>query len=88
MLSERSSGQWQWMRSTRPIDSTSRQVLLMDSPQSHRKRTALLAEVVFIILLILWTAGLVTGHSFAGFLHVLLVVALLVLVIFQLHPFR
>jgi hypothetical protein len=60
----------------------------MDIPKWHRKRTALLAEIAFIILLILWTAGLVTGHSFAGFLHALLVVALLLLVTFQFHRFR
>lgn len=60
----------------------------MDTPQWHRKRTALLAEIAFIILLILWTAGLVTGHSFAGSLHILLVVALLLLVTFQFHRFR
>jgi Family of unknown function (DUF5670) len=76
------------MRSTKPIHPSANQVVLMAGRRWYRKRTTLLAPIVFIILLILWTAGLMTGHSFAGFVHVLLVIALLVFVIFQLHPFR
>jgi hypothetical protein len=39
--------------------------------------------MIFLILLILWLLGLVSGHAFGGFVHLLLLVAVAVLV-FQL----
>jgi len=36
---------------------------------------------IFIILLVLWLAGLMTGYTVGGALHVLLVIAIIVVVI-------
>lgn len=36
---------------------------------------------IFIILLILWLLGLVSGTTLGGFVHVLLVIAVVVLII-------
>jgi hypothetical protein len=36
---------------------------------------------IFVILLILWLLGLVSGYTMAGFIHILLVIALVILVI-------
>ncbi len=36
---------------------------------------------IFIILLILWLLGLVTSYTLGGFIHILLVVALVVIII-------
>ncbi len=36
---------------------------------------------IFVILLVLWLLGLVTGTAFGGFIHILLIVALAVAVI-------
>jgi hypothetical protein len=36
---------------------------------------------IFVILLILWLLGLVSGHTMGGVIHVLLVIAIIVLVI-------
>ena len=36
---------------------------------------------IFVILLILWLLGLVTSYTLSGFIHILLVLALVVLVI-------
>jgi hypothetical protein len=36
---------------------------------------------IFIILLVLWFLGLVTSYTFGGFIHILLVVAVIALVI-------
>jgi hypothetical protein len=36
---------------------------------------------LFAILLILWLLGLVSGYTISGFIHILLVIALVVLVI-------
>jgi hypothetical protein len=36
---------------------------------------------VFVILLVLWCLGLVTSYTLGGFIHILLVLALVVLVI-------
>jgi hypothetical protein len=38
---------------------------------------------IFVILLVLWLLGVVTTYTFGGFIHILLVLALIVLV-FQL----
>jgi len=36
---------------------------------------------IFVVLLVLWFLGLVTSYTMGGFIHVLLVVALIVFVI-------
>ncbi|MDQ2900045.1 MAG: lmo0937 family membrane protein [Acidobacteriota bacterium] len=36
---------------------------------------------IFVILLVLWLLGLVTGMALGGFIHVLLVIAIIVAVI-------
>jgi Family of unknown function (DUF5670) len=36
---------------------------------------------IFVILLILWLLGLVSSYTLGGFIHILLVIALVVLVI-------
>jgi Family of unknown function (DUF5670) len=36
---------------------------------------------IFVILLVLWLLGLITSYTLGGFVHILLVLALVVLVI-------
>ena len=36
---------------------------------------------IFIILLVLWLLGLVTSYTMGGFIHVLIVIAVVVLII-------
>ena len=36
---------------------------------------------IFVILLIAWLLGLVSGYTFGSFIHILLVIALVVLVV-------
>ena len=36
---------------------------------------------IFVILLVLWLLGLVSGYTMGGFVHVLLVIALIVVVV-------
>lgn len=36
---------------------------------------------IFVILLILWLLGLVSGYTMGGFVHILLVVAVVILLI-------
>ena len=36
---------------------------------------------IFVILLIMWLLGLVSSYTFGGFIHVLLVLAVIVLII-------
>ena len=38
-------------------------------------------ETIAVILVILWLLGLVSGYALGGFIHVLLVVALIVVVL-------
>jgi hypothetical protein len=36
---------------------------------------------IFVILLILWVLGLISGYTIGGFIHVLLVIAIVVMLI-------
>jgi hypothetical protein len=36
---------------------------------------------IFVILLIMWALGLVTSYTLGGFVHILLVIALVILVV-------
>jgi uncharacterized protein DUF5670 len=36
---------------------------------------------IFVILLVLWLLGLITNYTMGGFIHVLLVIAVIVLII-------
>ncbi len=36
---------------------------------------------IFVILLVLWLLGLVSGYTLGGFVHILLLIALVVIVI-------
>jgi Family of unknown function (DUF5670) len=36
---------------------------------------------IFVILLVLWLLGLVSGYTLGGFVHVLLVIAVVILII-------
>ena len=36
---------------------------------------------IFVILLILWLLGLVSGYTLGGFVHILLVIAVVVLIL-------
>jgi hypothetical protein len=36
---------------------------------------------IFVVLVILWVLGLVSGHTIGGFIHILLVIAIVVVLI-------
>jgi hypothetical protein len=36
---------------------------------------------VFVVLLVLWLLGLMTSHTMGGFIHILLVIAIVVLLV-------
>jgi hypothetical protein len=45
------------------------------------KENEIMLWTIFVILLVLWLLGLVTSYTFGGFVHILLVLALVVLVV-------
>jgi hypothetical protein len=47
---------------------------------SHKGGTTML-WTIFVILLVLWLLGVVTSYTLGGFIHLLLVIALVVLLI-------
>ena len=49
-------------------------------PERRRKETPML-WTIFVILLVLWLLGLVTSYTLGGFIHILLVIAVIVIVI-------
>jgi hypothetical protein len=36
---------------------------------------------IFVILLVLWLLGLVSSYTFGGFIHILLVIAVVILIV-------
>ena len=43
---------------------------------------------IFVILLIMWALGLVTSYTMGGFIHILLIIAVVVLAINLIHGCR
>ena len=58
-------------------------VELLTPERLESKEGTIMLWTIFMILLVLWLFGLVGGYAFGGFVHLLLVVAVIVLV-FQL----
>jgi hypothetical protein len=52
---------------------------LLDPPFAKRRNKML--ETIAVILIVLWILGLVTSSTMGGFIHVLLVIALIVILV-------
>jgi Family of unknown function (DUF5670) len=50
-------------------------------PRMGSERRKAMLWTIFVILLVLWLLGLVTSYTMGGFIHILLVLAVVVLVI-------
>jgi len=50
-------------------------------PESKEGGEDTVLWTIFVILLILWLLGLVSGYALGGFIHILLVIAVVVLII-------
>jgi predicted ferric reductase len=55
-------------------------VICCDGGNEHREVITML-WTIFVILLVLWAVGLVSSYTLGGFIHILLVLALVVLLI-------
>jgi hypothetical protein len=82
-------GQNELHRAPTPIKFALRSVWASDciainpKPRFQIKESKSMLWTIFVILLVLWLLGLVTSYTFGGFVHILLVLAVIVLV-FQL----
>ena len=47
----------------------------------HRGKEGRMLWTIFVILLVLWLLGLVSGYTMGGVIHILLVIAIIVLVV-------
>ena len=47
----------------------------------HKKEERLMLWTIFVILLVLWLLGMVSSYTIGGFIHLLLLIALVVLII-------
>jgi len=54
--------------------------LVCDKHPSKRERIIML-WTIFVILLVLWLLGIVTSYTLGGFIHVLLVIALIMVLV-------
>jgi fatty acid desaturase len=50
------------------------------SPPSQNRRTATMLWTITIVLFILWVLGLVSSYTMGGWIHILLVLAVIVLI--------
>jgi hypothetical protein len=56
-------------------------MLVLASRQPTRLKEALMLWTIFVILLVLWLLGMVSSYTLGGFIHILLVVAIVVVLI-------
>jgi hypothetical protein len=52
-----------------------------DTRRSPNEEEPTMLWTIFVILLILWLLGLVSGYTLGGFIHILLVIAVVVLIL-------
>jgi hypothetical protein len=52
-----------------------------DSRKERRGRILRMLWTIFVILLVLWLLGMVSSYTLGGFIHILLVVAIVVVLI-------
>jgi Family of unknown function (DUF5670) len=53
----------------------------MSHKDLNPKGTSIMLWTIFVILLVLWLLGLVSSYTLGGFIHLLLVIAVVVLII-------
>jgi hypothetical protein len=53
----------------------------MEGTNSVLRKESNMLWTIFVILLILWLLGLVSGYTMGGVIHILLVIAIIVLVV-------
>jgi uncharacterized protein DUF5670 len=73
-------GTWNLELGTRKIGTS----FAVNSPGCLRWRIGgddIMLWTIFIILLVLWLLGLISGYTLGGFIHILLVIAVVVLII-------
>jgi uncharacterized protein DUF5670 len=56
-------------------------MLVLATRQPARLKEALMLWTIFVILLVLWLLGMVSSYTMGGFIHILLVVAIVVVLI-------
>lgn len=56
-------------------------VNVLGNSVGHKQEEEKMLWTIFVILLVLWLVGLVSSYTMGGFIHLLLVIALVVLVI-------
>jgi hypothetical protein len=61
--------------------SERRQHLHVTLPAHSNNKETHMLWTIFVILLVLWLLGLVTSYTFGGYIHLLLLIALVVVVI-------
>jgi hypothetical protein len=54
---------------------------MIDKPTPKMRRTFIMLYTIAVVLVILWLLGLVTSYTLGGFLHVLLVIAVVMVLL-------
>ena len=51
------------------------------NPETKKERTITMLYTIAVVLIILWLLGLVTSYTMGGFIHILLVIAIVVVLL-------
>jgi hypothetical protein len=66
------------------VRSTAADFGILDSRQRHRRfkqEDTIMLYTIAVVLIILWLLGLVTSYTVGGFIHILLVVAVIMILV-------
>jgi len=70
-----------WRSSTKPLATFILPDLQVFSRIMNRKGVSVMLWTIFVILAILWLLGMVSGVTMGGFIHLLLVIAIVVVLL-------
>jgi hypothetical protein len=76
------SGSYSWrVKSYRIFDFDKRTATISHEARYNLTERNLMLWTIFVILLVLWLLGLVSSYTLGGFIHILLVIAIVILII-------
>lgn len=70
-----------WVKSLRNFEFDKRNATTSHEARYDLTERNLMLWTIFVILLVLWLLGLVSSYTLGGFIHILLVIAIVILII-------
>jgi hypothetical protein len=55
--------------------------IILQTPETIKKEDDHMLWTIAVILIVLWLLGLITSYTLGGFIHIILVIAIIVLIV-------